>query len=50
MAALGACDWLYWLLISMVQGLTQGFSVLMAQAFGAKETEKLRHVVGRLRF
>lgn len=46
LAALGACDWLYWLLISMVQGLTQGFSVLMAQAFGAKETEKLRHVVG----
>ena len=46
LAALGACDWLYWLLISMVQGLTQGFSVLMAQAFGAKEQEKLRHVVG----
>ena len=46
LAALGACDWLYWLLISMVHGLTQGFAVLMAQAFGAKEPEKLRHVVG----
>ena len=46
LAALGACDWLYWLLISMVHGLTQGFAVLMAQAFGAKEQEKLRHVVG----
>ena len=46
LAALGACDWLYWLMLSMVQGLTQGFSVLMAQAFGAKEQERLRHVIG----
>ena len=46
LAALGACDWLYWLIISMVHGLTQGFAVLMAQAFGAREQDKLRHVVG----
>lgn len=46
LAALGASDWLNWLMISMVQGLTQGFAVLMAQAFGAREQEKLRHVIG----
>ena len=46
LAALGASDWLNWLMVAMAQGLTQGFAVLMAQAFGAKETERLRRVVG----
>lgn len=46
LAALGASDWLNWLMLGMVQGLTQGFAVLMAQAFGAREGEKLRHVTG----
>ena len=42
LAALGASDWLNWLMVARAQGLTQGFAVLMAQAFGAKETERLR--------
>jgi len=46
LAALGASDWLNWLMLGMVQGLTQGFAVLMAQAFGAREGEQLRHVTG----
>lgn len=46
LAALGATDWLYWLLLGMVQGITQGFGILMAREFGAKQFEQLRKVVG----
>lgn len=45
LAALGAVDWLNWLTLGTVQGFTQGFSILMAQAFGAKEYQRLRQVV-----
>lgn len=46
LAALGATDWLYWMILGMVQGVTQGFGILMAQEFGAKQFERLRNVVG----
>ena len=46
LAALGATDWLYWMLLGMIQGVTQGFGILMAREFGAKQYEKLRGVVG----
>lgn len=46
LAALGAADWLNWLVLSVVQGLGQGFSILMAQHFGAKEYRKLSQTVG----
>ena len=46
LAALGATDWLYWLLLGMIQGITQGFAILMAREFGAKHFESLRQVVG----
>ena len=46
LAALGASDWLNWMMVATVQGLTQGFAVLMAQAFGAKDDQRLRSVVG----
>lgn len=46
LAALGATDWLYWMLLGMVQGVTQGFGILMAREFGAKQYEQLRGVVG----
>lgn len=42
LAALGATDWLNWLMLSMIQGLTQGFGILMAQSFGARQMDKLR--------
>ena len=38
--------WLYWMLLGMIQGVTQGFGILMAREFGAKQYEKLRGVVG----
>ena len=46
LAALGATDWLYWMLLGMIQGVTQGFGIQMAREFGAKQFERLRSVVG----
>ncbi len=46
LAALGATDWLSWLSLGMIQGVTQGFGILMAREFGARQYEKLRKVVG----
>lgn len=46
LAALGAADWLNWMMLGVIQGFTQGFAILMAQEFGAKQYEKLQKVIG----
>ena len=46
LAALGAADWLNWLVFGVIQGLTQGFSILMAQYFGAGDHRELSRSVG----
>lgn len=46
LAALGASDWFYWLYLGIIQGLAQGFSIPMAQAFGAQDYPQLRKCVG----
>ncbi len=46
LAALGAADWLNWMMLGIIQGFAQGFAILMAQEFGAKKYEKLRDVIG----
>lgn len=46
LAALGAAEWLNWLMLGIIQGLTQGFAILIAQEFGAKQIEKLKQVIG----
>ena len=46
LAALGAVDWIYWMILGMIQGVTQGFGILMAREFGAKLYDRLRTVVG----
>lgn len=46
LAALGASAWPTWVVLGILQGLTQGFSILMAQAFGAKDEKGLRMAVG----
>ena len=35
LAALGASDWLNWMMLGIIQGFTQGFAIRMAQEFGA---------------
>ena len=46
LAALGAGDWLNWMFLGIMQGLTQGFAIRMAQEFGAGREEELRNTVG----
>lgn len=46
LAAVGASDWLNWLMLGVIQGLTQGFGIKMAQEFGAGREDELRRSVG----
>ena len=45
LAALGSIDWLVFLMLGCVQGVTQGFSIYISQCFGNGETEKLKKVI-----
>jgi len=47
LAALGTVDWLNWMMLAMVQGFTQGLSIEMAQKFGNRDEDGLKHVVGQ---
>lgn len=42
LAALGSTDWLVWLVLGIVTGFTQGFSILMAQDYGAGQIGRLK--------
>ena len=46
LAALGASDWFNWLFLGIIQGIAQGFTIPMAQAFGAEDYASLRRYVG----
>ena len=46
LAAIGAVGWITWMLLAAVQGFCQGFSVLAAQAFGAKDTKSANRQMG----
>ncbi len=46
LAALGAADWMNWMMLGIIQGLTQGFGILMAQHFGAERPKDLCKTVG----
>ncbi|MBE5802555.1 MAG: MATE family efflux transporter [Clostridiales bacterium] len=46
LAALGVSDWFMWLFFGAVHGLAQGFTIPMAQAFGAGDEKALRRNVG----
>lgn len=45
LAALGASDWIYWMILWGIHGLTQGFGVLIAQAFGFGDRQRLRELL-----
>lgn len=44
-AAVGAAEWIIWMMQGIIQGFTQGFSIQMAQDFGAQNYKKLRNVI-----
>lgn len=48
LTALGAADWINWMVLWTIQGLTQGFSVLIAQEFGANHIAALRKTLAMI--
>ena len=40
LAALGAVEWIMWMVLGVSTGVTQGFSILISQHYGAKNAEK----------
>lgn len=46
LAALGATEWLVFVLFGCVQGITQGFFISMAKRFGCHDEEGLKQDVG----
>lgn len=44
-AAVGAAEWIIWMVQGIIQGFTQGFSIRMAQEFGAERYKDLRKVI-----
>ena len=46
LAALGTVDWLNWMYLGVVQGFTQGFSVLMSQKYGQGDIAALKRSLG----
>lgn len=47
LAALGTVDWLNWMMLAMVQGFSQGLSIEMAQKFGNRDADGLKHTIGQ---
>lgn len=46
LAALGTTDWFNWMFLGIMSGLTQGFSILIAQKFGEEELNGMRKAAG----
>ena len=46
LAAVGAADWLSWLVFGFAWGYTQGFSILISQRFGAGDQKGVKVAVG----
>ena len=46
LAAVGAAGWLDWLVLGFVIGLTEGFSILISQRFGAGDLPGMRRATG----
>ena len=47
LAAVGAADWLVWLVFGIMTGMAQGFSILISQYYGAGEKENLKRAVAK---
>lgn len=47
LAAVSSAGWLDWMVLSIAMGLAQGFSIQIAQEFGAKDYAALRRAAGQ---
>ena len=45
LAAVGATDWCYWLVLWTVGGLAQGFSTFVSRAFGEKNYREMNRAI-----
>ena len=45
LAALGAVEWIMWMVLGVSTGITQGFSILISQYYGAKKWDALKKTV-----
>lgn len=45
LAALGSADWFNWMSLGLCSGLTQGFSILTAQQYGAGKSRELKRTL-----
>ena len=45
LAAIGASDWTYWMLIWTIMGLTQGYATFVSRAFGEKNYKKMNRCI-----
>ena len=45
LAALGAVEWIMWMVLGVSSGITQGFAILMAQDYGARKWKQLKKTV-----
>ncbi|MDE7327251.1 MAG: MATE family efflux transporter [Lachnospiraceae bacterium] len=45
LAAVGAAEWTNWMMLGIIQGVTQGFAIKMAQEFGAGHEEDLKRTI-----
>lgn len=45
LTAVSCTSWIYWLIIGIVTGFTQGFSILISQKYGAGDMEQMRNSI-----
>ena len=45
LASIGACDWIFWLILWSGVGVTHGFAIFVSRYFGRKDYQKLNAVI-----
>ena len=48
LGAIGSADWLCWLVFGVISGFMQGFSILVAQRFGANDVKGMRRALSTI--
>lgn len=48
LASMGAASWIQWMLLSVVVGFTQGFSIKIANLYGANDQEGISKTIGNI--